>query len=122
MKGAKRLLLKEPKIKKEKPLSGEKPQPGGGRSAVEGGAGSKLGCNDPAVGKGLGIHHVHFIAHIFHCKCCPLWDASKCSCLALMSAFLIVKRSSTGEAVGSTGEPRVGCLMRETALESHHLT
>lgn len=65
MKGAKRLLLKQPKIKKEKPLSGEKPQPAGGKSPVEGGAGSELGCNDPPVGKGLVISHMHFIACIF---------------------------------------------------------
>lgn len=46
--GGKRLLLKEPKIKKEKPLSGGKPQPAGGKSPVEGGAGNELGRNDPA--------------------------------------------------------------------------
>lgn len=76
MKGE-RILLKQPKIKKEKPLSGEKPQPAGGKSPVEGGAGSELGRTDPAVRKGLGIHHMHFIAHNFDCKCCPFWDETK---------------------------------------------
>lgn len=66
---------KEPKIKEEKPLSGEKPQPTGGKSRVEGGAGSELGNNDPAAG--LGIHHVHFIACSFVCKRCPFWDKTK---------------------------------------------
>ena len=77
MKWGKRLLLKKPKIKTEEPLSGEKPQPAEGNSPVEGGAGSELGRSDPAVGKGLGIHRMHFIAHMFDCKCCPFWDKTK---------------------------------------------
>lgn len=54
-------LLKE--IKKEKPFSGEEPELVAGKAAIEGGAGGKLGCSEPAVGKGLEIHHVHFIAY-----------------------------------------------------------
>lgn len=55
------LLLKE--IKKEKPFSVEETELVAGKAAVEGGAGGKLRCSEPAVGKGLGIHHMHFIAH-----------------------------------------------------------
>lgn len=71
-------LLKEPEIK-EKPFSGEEPELEAGKAPVEGGAGSKLGCSVPAVGKGLGIHHLHFIAHS------DAWDEGKTpNCPALL--------------------------------------
>lgn len=76
---------KEPKIKEEKLLSGEKPQPAGGKSWVEGGSGNELGNNDPAAG--LGIHHMRFIARSFVCKRCPFWDKTKTASSANKSCF-----------------------------------
>lgn len=86
-----------------------------GKAPVEGGAGSKLGCGEPAVGKGLGIHHVCFIAHI------GVWDeAKKPSCAALIGfnlCFLNCKWSSTSGGE-EHWEPGAGCLIQDTALKA----
>lgn len=107
MKLGKRILLKEPEIKEEKPFSGEEPELVAGKVPVEGGAGSKLGCSEHALGKGLGIHQMHFIAHIR-----PWSEAKNPSSAALIGfnlCFLNCKRSSTS-GDEEHWEPGVGCL------------
>lgn len=105
--GKKKLLLKGPEIKKEKPFSGKEPELVAGKAPVEGGAGSKLGCSEPAVGKGLGIHQMHFIAHS------GPWDEAKtpnsAPLLGFNLCFLNCKWSSTSVSMSEEHqEPRVG--------------
>lgn len=56
-KGRKRLLVKQPEIRKEKQLLGEKSQPGGGKRMVAGGVGSLESCR-----AGAGGSHLVFVA------------------------------------------------------------
>lgn len=67
----KKASIKKAEIKKEKPFSREEPELVAGKAPEEGRAGSKPGCREPAVGKGFGIHNVHFVAHS------GLWDEAK---------------------------------------------
>lgn len=99
----------------EKPFSGKEAELVAGKAPVEGGAGSKLGCSEPAVGKRLGIHHVHFIAHS------GPWDEAKppnsAPLLGFNLCFLNCKWSFTSGGE-EHWEPRVGCLMQDTALKA----
>lgn len=85
-----------------------------GKAPGEGGAGSKLGCSEPAVGKGLRMHHMCFITHS------GLWDEAKnpnsAALLGFNLCFLNCKWFSTCDE--EHWEPGVGCLIQGSALKA----